>query len=483
MIEHRPVTSDVGDGTPDERRAWLVLAAMSLPLVALSIDVSGIGVALPAIGRTFELGAGGKAWVMNASALSFGAALFAAGALADRWGPRRLLLWGVAAFGLASMLCGVAPNPETLVVARVAQGLASALCFTTSVSVVDSVFPPDGRARAIGIWGAIGGVGAALGPLVAGAFASLFSWRWFFFANVPLCLLALPVLASRVPRPAGPTSPRDGLGSVPWRRIGPLGVLFVAVSIAAGQAQSWISVAIAGAAALGAVAVLLRVRRTTPPVLAPTVVARSSFRSAMVVALGSNWGFGVTLVMMAEYLEVARGQTSIGTGVTMLVFSVSFAGAGFLTARFAALGFRRSLAVAMLIASVGLAMRLTLDPSTPWALVLGSLAIGGLGQGLAFDVSTVASLDGVPVAEAGSVTAAIQTVRLLGLVVGVAVSGAVVQAIAGSGHAVSRADLSTSVRVTMAVALAVAVITLGCCLPRVLATSSRWTRSRASRPA
>lgn len=456
---------------------------MTLPLVALSIDVSGIGVALPAIGRSLHLGAGGKAWVMNASALSFGASLFAAGALADRWGPRRLLLWGVAAFGLASMLCGLAPNSETLVVARVLQGLASALCFTTSVSVVDSVFPPDQRARAIGTWGAVGGVGAALGPLVAGTFASLSSWRWFFGANAPLCLLALPVLASRVPRPDRGFSGRDQRRSVSWLRIGSLGGLFVAVSIIAGQAHSAASVVIAGAAALGAAVMLVRVRRTTAPVLAPAVAHRPSFRLAMVVALGSNWGFGVTLVMMAEYLEVVRGQTSLGTGVTMLVFSVSFAVAGLLTARFAAQGFRRALVAATLIASVGLAMRLTLDPSTPWSLVLGSLAIGGLGQGLAFDISTVASLDGVPLAAAGSVTAAIQTVRLLGLVVGVAVSGAIVQAIAGSGHAVSPADFSTAVRVTMAVALAVGVITLGCCLPRVLATSSRSSRSRASRPA
>jgi MFS family permease len=333
---------------PGDRRAWLVLAAMSLPLAALSIDVSGAGVALPAIGQSFALGAGGKAWVMNGSALAFGASLLFAGALADRLGPRRLLLLGVGGFGLASALCGAAPNAPVLVTARILQGLASSLCFTTSLSVVDSLFVPARRARAIGIWGAVGGVGSALGPLVAGTLSSALSWRWFFAVNVPLCLLALPLLATLLRTGVSAAQPPSAVppNSVPWSRIGAIGVLFVAISVAAGQARSWAVLLGAGTAAVGAVAVLVRAReRRTPPVLGPSVVARSSFRAALAVAFCSNWGFGVTLVMMGEYLEIVRGQSAVRAGVTTLAFSVTFAGAGLATGWLAARGFRRALVV------------------------------------------------------------------------------------------------------------------------------------------
>ncbi len=462
------------DVVPGDRRAWLVLAAMSLPLAALSIDVSGAGVALPAIGHSFALGAGGKAWVMNGSALAFGASLLFAGALADRLGPRRRLLGGVAGFGLASALCTVAPNAPVLVTGRILQGLASSLCFTTSLSVVDSLFVPARRARAIGIWGAVGGIGSAIGPLVAGSLSSSLSWRWFFAVNAPLCLLALPLLAAllRADVDTGLSGPVQS--SVPWSRIAAIGVLFVAISVAAGQARSWLVLFAAGIAAVGGVAVLVRARRRgTAPVLGPAVVSRRSFRAALAVAFCSNWGFGVTLVMMGEYLEIVRGQSPVRAGVTTLAFSVSFAGAGLATGWLAARGFRRALVVSTAICAAGLALRLSLDPTTAWSLVVGGLVVGGLGQGLAFDISTVVSLDGVDAAESGSVTALIQTARLLGLVVGVAVSGAIVERIAGAANAVSPVDLSTSVRAAMAVALVVMLVGLAAATYRGPSRSTR----------
>jgi len=433
-------------------RARLVLAAMSLPLLALSIDVSGAGVLLPAIGKDLHLGAGGLAWVMNASALAFGATLVAVGRVADRLGPRRLLLGGIVAFGAASLLCGLAPVATVLIVGRLAQGLASSLVFTTSLTVIDTLFDDAHRPGAIGIWGAVGGAGSALGPLVAGLLAAGASWRWFFMINVPLCLVAVPIVAALVPADR-PSAEREPLS---WGRLSVLAVGFVALSVAAGRAASsgWSSpgVVVGAAVTAGALAVLVAVRRRGGPALfSPAVTASRWFGPGLVIAFCSNWGFGVTIVVMSEYLQQVRGQSAALAGVVTLAFSATFAAAGLVTGLLVRrLGMAVTLAAAMVLCAGAFALRIGLDAATGIVLVVAGLGVGGLGQGLAFDASTAASLEDVPTAAAGAATGIIQSVRLLGLVLGVAVSASL-----GSGR-----HLASGVRAAMALSLVLAVVAI-----------------------
>ena len=422
------VTATTTTSTPD-RRSWWVLAAMCVPLLAQSLDVSGIGLLLPSIGADLDASATQLAWVMNANALAFGALLLTFGTLADRFGPRRLLLAGVAGFGVASLLCGAATDTDVLIAARALQGLSSAACFTTSLSVVMATFAEDRRPAAIGVWGAVSGAGSALGPLVAGALTTAVGWRAFFFVNGPICLLALPAIATlvgardrRADRPTAPV-PAAGLAAV--------AVSFVGISLAAGRVGggSWLSpgtvVPLVAAAGAG-IFVVVRRRRGARPVVDPAAVGARWSRSALAAAFTSTWGFGVTLVVVSAYLQQVRGFSALEAGVTFLAFSGAFALAGTVNGpAVRRLGLTTTLVAAMVACAAGFALLATIAPASAFALVVLGLLVGGFGQGLAFAASTTASLTGVPQEASGQATGATQSTRLLGNVAGVALSTAV----------------------------------------------------------
>nr|WP_249420225.1 MFS transporter [Rhabdothermincola salaria] len=433
---------------------------MCVPLLTQSLDVSGIGLLLPSIGTDLDASATVLAWVMNANALAFGAMLLTFGTLADRFGPRRLLLAGVAGFGVASLLCGVATDSTVLIAARALQGLSSAACFTTSLSVVMATFAEDRRPAAIGIWGAVSGAGSALGPLVAGALTTAVGWRAFFFVNGPICLLALPAIAALVG--SRDREPRTSTAPFPAAGLAAVAVAFVGISLAASRAGggSWLSVAtlVPLAAAGGAVAfVVARGRRGARPVLDPAALGARWSRSALAVAFTSTWGFGVTLVVVSAYLQQVRGLSALEAGVTFLAFSGAFALAGTVNSlAVRRLGVSTTLVVAMLGCAAGFALLTTMAPASAFPLVVAGLVVGGLGQGLAFAASTTASLSGVPQAASGQATGATQSTRLLGNVVGVAISTAVLVDLQGGDD--TPAALARGDGAAMVLALGVSLV-------------------------
>lgn len=418
--------------TGTDRRAWLVLGAMCLPLLAQSLDVSGMGLLLPSIGADLDAGATALAWVMNANALAFGALLLTSGRLADRIGPRPLLLGGVGAFGVASLLCALAPSIGWLVAARALQGVASSACFTTSLAVVDATFDERRRPGAIGLWGAVSGAGSAFGPLVAGALAGSIGWRWFFVVNVPLCLVAVPVMTWLVPRGSMPAR------SAERRTGGPIGLVavavgFVTLSLAVGASGTAAARLAPVVVALACVGVLAREHRRRRPVVDPDAVGGRWSRAALAVGFCSTWSFAATLVVGSAVLQQGRGMSPLAAGATFLAFSGAFAVAGAVVGRLVrATGIGTALVAAMLVAAAGTAAFAVARPSAALAAIIVSLAMAGLGQGLAFDASTAASLAGVPARATGQATGAEQTLRLLGSVLGVAASSAIVVAVQGS---------------------------------------------------
>jgi MFS family permease len=414
-----------------ERRAWWVLGAMCLPLLAQSLDVSGMGLLLPSIGADLGAGATALAWVMNANALAFGALLLTSGRLADRIGPRPLLLGGVGAFGVASLLCAIAPSTGWLVAARALQGVASSACFTTSLAVVDATFDERRRPGAIGLWGAVSGAGSAFGPLVAGALAGTIGWRWFFVVNAPLCLAAVPVMAWLVPRETAAAHPSER------RTGGPVGLVavavgFVALSLAVGSSATAAARLAPVAIALACVAVLVREHRRHRPVVDPDAVGGRWSQAAMVVGFCSTWSFAATLVVGSAVLQQGRGMSPLAAGATFLAFSGAFAVAGAAVGRLVRnTGIGTALVAAMLVAAAGTAAFALTRPTGALVVVIVCLAVAGLGQGLAFDASTTASLAGVPGRATGQATGAEQTLRLLGSVLGVGASSAIIVAVRG----------------------------------------------------
>jgi MFS family permease len=440
------------------RARWL-LAATCVPLLAQSLDVSGMGLLLPSIGSDLGADATTLGWVMNANPVAFGALLVPIGRWADRVGPRILLLAGVAGFGLASLLCAVAPDATWLIVGRALQGASSAACFTTSLAVVSASFDDLHRPAAVGIWSAVSGVGSALGPMLSGALAAGPGWRAFFVVNGPLCLLAVPVLAAVLPRVGRVTADAAGTARAGSRPVGAAAVAvgFVAVSVVAGRLGSptWWGPVTLGAAVVAGIAVAL-VARHRHDVVAPGALAGPWCGLALAVAFSSTWGFGVTLVVIGQYLQRIRGFDPASAGAVFLGFSVAFAFAGLASgAVVQRLGIRRTLVLAMAVAALGLAGTLAFAPDTPVVGIVVVLIVGGLGQGLAFSASTTASLFGVDPALSGETTGVTQTLRLLGTTLGVAVSAALA-ALADGRSDVDRALLGAE-RVALGIALAVAL--------------------------
>ena len=183
----------------ERNRKWWTVVAMALATILITIDFSGVMLALPTIGRDLDTSTTGLQWTVNAYLLAFTVPMVAAGRLADIFGRRKVLLIGIAVFVVASASCGLAQADWWLIAARAVQGIGAGVFLTASLSIVSNAFPPEERSKGIGIWAGIIGVGIAAGPLVGGFLTEVASWRWFFFVNIPIALLAIFLTLRAVP--------------------------------------------------------------------------------------------------------------------------------------------------------------------------------------------------------------------------------------------------------------------------------------------
>ena len=193
--------SPSGSITAREKR--LALAATILGSTVVTVDATVVNVALPGIERELGGGLAGQQWTANAYTLALGSLLLIGGSLGDLLGERRVFSVGVAAFGVTSVLCALAPSIELLVVARALQGVAGALLTPAALAVIVATFSAEERGRAVGTWLAWSGIGTVLGPLIGGQIVDSASWRWIFAINVPLVLLTLVLIARFVPAGRG----------------------------------------------------------------------------------------------------------------------------------------------------------------------------------------------------------------------------------------------------------------------------------------
>src|SRR4029453_12918317 len=186
---------------------WVLLATVLGSSLAF-VDATVVNIALPAIGRDLDADAAGLQWTINGYGLSLAALILLGGALGDRYGRKRVFLLGVGWFAAASLLCGLAPNIEALIAARVLQGIGGALLTPGALAILEASFVREDRGRAIGAWSGLGGIGGALGPFLGGWLVDIGDWRYIFLINVPLAAIALWVGAKHVPESRNPEAAR-----------------------------------------------------------------------------------------------------------------------------------------------------------------------------------------------------------------------------------------------------------------------------------
>jgi len=409
------------------------LVSVCLGFFVIQLDVTIVNVALPAIQREIGGSLAGLQWIIDAYTLALASIMLTAGAMADRIGARRVFALGLTTFAIGSAACAAAPTLSVLIAARAVQGLGASALLPCSLALLVHQFPdPRSRARALGVWGAVGSLGVALGPVLGGALVALAGWRAIFGVNVPVCLLTVFLLRRYVREsPPNPSRRTD----VPGLLLGvaALGGL-TAAFIAAGQA-GWLSPLPAALFAAGAVAAWCFVRtqrRQSAPMLPLGLFRSRAFSGATAVGLLFNLLLYGVLLCLSLFLQQSRHEPALVTGLLLLPMSlmvgVGSLASGRLTARY---GPRPPMIAGLLLGAAGAALLATAGTATSLWLVGGGSVLLGL-VSLAMPAMTAVVVGAAGPGHAGVASGILNAARQSGGALGVAVLGSLLGS--GPGH-------------------------------------------------
>src|SRR5437763_4609818 len=404
----------------------LVLLIVCAGVVLASLDLFIVNVALPQMGRDFHLQGGGVAdmsWVLNAYAIVYAALLVLFGRLAERYRRDRAFLLGVAVFVAASAACGAASSLPMLVAFRLVQAAGAALLTPTSLGLILASFPPERRHGAVRAWTAVGGFAAALGPVIGGLLVAA-SWRWVFFVNVPIGLIALAVGWRRLPHVAGHRAPApDALGAL----LITGGIAALSLGLVNGNAWGWANGRTIASLALAATALGLftaHLARHPNPLIDRALFRLRPFTGASAVALLFSAAFGAMLLSRVLWAQGVWHWSPLLTGLSiapgpLMVPLFSFLIAGRLTARF---GAGPVIAAGSTIFAAGAAwwaLAIGLRPDYAGEL-LGGMLLTGIGVGLTLPTLMATGASSLPPHAFATGSAVVNMLRQVGLAVGVA---------------------------------------------------------------
>jgi len=435
---------------PDPRR-WKALALVCAAFFMTVLDVSIVNVALPSIGEALDFSRESLQWVITAYAITFGGFLLLGGRSADLLGRRRVFMVGVAVFTIASFLCGLAWSEGVLIGARALQGFGAAIISPAALSIIMTTFEegPE-RNKALGIWGAIGGSGAAVGVLAGGVLTKYFGWEWIFFVNVPVGLAAF-VLCRRFVRESRSERERSQDWAGALTVTAGLALLVYAVSQAPdhGWGSSWTISRLVVAAVLLLAFVAIETRTKDP--LMPFRIFR-----VRTVAGANVAGFLLGAVVFANffiltlYVQQVLGWSALRTGVTFIATAGSAVlWAGVAQALVTKVGPKPIMAVGFVAMALGMLWytQIPVDGSY-WSDLLPGYLLVGFALPFSFIPVSIAALAGVEHDEAGLASGLINTAQQVGGAIGVAVTSSVsishFNNLVQSGHSVPDAFTSGS---------------------------------------
>ncbi|NUS73183.1 MAG: DHA2 family efflux MFS transporter permease subunit [Corynebacteriales bacterium] len=384
-----------------ERRGRFVLLATVLGSGIAFLDATVINVALPAIGEGTNASLAGLQWTVNGYALALAALILLGGALGDRFGRRRLFIIGTAWFALASLLCGLAPNVELLIGARILQGIGGALLTPSSLALLQGSFAPAERARAIGLWSGLSGIASALGPIVGGWLVDAGSWRWVFILNVPLAVLVIALAVFHVPerRESTASGTFDYVGSV-LAAVGLAGVSYALIA-AAEPGTPILLPALLGIFALVAFVIAERTLRT--PMLPPFIFASRQFTGANLVTLAVYAALSGMFFFLVLDLQLVVGFSALKAGSALLPVTAMMLLLSEPAGRWAAkIGPRIPMTIGPAICAMGVVMLTRIDAQATYLLdVLPGVSVFGVGLAITVAPLTTAVLAAVEDRHAG----------------------------------------------------------------------------------
>jgi DHA2 family methylenomycin A resistance protein-like MFS transporter len=418
-------------------RPGFALLATSLGVLVAQVDTSVVAIAVKRIGA--ELGATVSAmqWTIDLYNLVYAALLLTGGALGDLYGRRRVFASGIGLFALGSVVCALAPDTAVLLAGRALTGLGAALELPMSLALLALAYPePRARQHALGLWASCNGLAFIVGPTLGGLLVEVAGWRSIFYLILPFCAAALVLARLGVPESADPGGRRLDLPGQSAAIVALGGLAFAAIEgahLGWGSAQVLAAAVLGGAAALAFVFFELR----TPGGLVSFALFRSRpFTASLVVAGLMTFGMYALLFLVPLYFQNVRGDQPLMAGVRLLPLSVAFVVVSQSSGRIVpAIGARAAMVCGMAAMGAGeLALALAAADTSQW-LVAGWLAVIGVGLGLNTAPVNSVAVASVPSERSGTASGLLNTARMVGATLGVAILGAVFAHFAGQDAA------------------------------------------------
>jgi EmrB/QacA subfamily drug resistance transporter len=414
---------------------WAVLIVVSLGFFMTLLDLTIVNIAIPSMITSLHASLDDALWVINAYALVLAVLVITAGRLGDLIGPRIMFMGGIAVFTLASAACGAAPSPGWLIGFRAVQGLGAAMLMPQTLTIITNTFPPERRGAAFGVWGAVAGVATIAGPTLGGLLVTVFDWRWIFYVNLPIGVLVLLITPVIIP---DLRLGRRHRIDVPGVLLASAALLAICYGLVEGQRYDWgrINSFLSIPLILGAGVVLLvaflvdqRLTQGREP-LVPFALFRD--RNYSVV----NWISGVLAIGMMGiflpftiYLQSVLGFSALKAGLAMApasLISLPVAPvAGRMTDK---IGGKYILMSGLILFGAGMGwLALIATPASTWPDFLAPLLVAGIGMGCTFAPLVTVAMRDVDPRMAGAASGVLNTVRQVGLVIGTATVGALLQ--------------------------------------------------------
>ncbi|MEU1376354.1 MFS transporter [Streptomyces triculaminicus] len=420
------------------------LIALSLGYFLVMLDVTVVTVAVPDIRESLGAGTASLQWIVDGYSTVFAGLLLLGGGLGDRLGHRKMFLWGLAVFTLASIGCGLASSTAVLVAGRLVQGAGAAFLVPASLALLQATYPDRAvRARAIAIWGAVASIAFGAGPVVGGLLIAGLDWRAVFWLNLPVGALAVLLTLRHVPAPAA--RPAAGRMDPAGQILGVLGLVALAGALNEAGSQGWTSPTVLSAAAVGVIAlaafIVVETRLETGltrnpdgrrPLLRPSLFRRGAFSATALVGLLISLGYYGMLFLSTLYFQQERGYDALQTGLALLPSVCMGLIAAPVFSRVAArTGPYVPMICGLFLGSAGFLGWLLAGSDTAYPVLLFALVATGLGQTMTALSSTAAIIESAPADGAGVASAVFNVSRQVGSAVGVALFGTLT---ATAGH-------------------------------------------------
>jgi EmrB/QacA subfamily drug resistance transporter len=418
--------------TQRSRTVWAFIVT-SAALFMASLDNLVVTTALPSIKAHLHAGLAGLQWTVNAYTLTFAVLLLTGAALGERFGRRRMFTAGLALFTAGSAAAALAPGIGALIAARAVQGVGAAMLIPLTLTLLSAAVPPQRRGMALGIWGAVGGLAIAMGPLVGGAVVEGASWQWIFWLNVPIGVALLPFAMTKLTESRGASTRLD----LPGVLLASVGLFGIVLGVVRGNDYGWTSTTVLSPMIAGVLLVAgfvyWELRKAREPMLPMQLFRSRGFTMTNIASLLMFFGMFGSIFLLAQFLQVVQHYSPLEAGLRTLPWTampiIVTPIAGMLSDR---IGGRPLLVIGLAMEAIGLGwLAAVASPTVAYATMVPAFVIAGIGMSLFFAPVANVVLSSVRRDQEGIASGAANAIRELGGVFGIAVLGAVFSARGG----------------------------------------------------